>query len=106
MANRPLGLTEIESFALLMVASASEAKAVIPTTVPAATFSSTALAARLVSSGVETANSLTSLMAMEKVFAAVEPSAEVAVTSMAVLAPMGSEERRGGVGGRPVVGAR
>src|SRR5438445_11506984 len=74
MANRPLGLTEIESFALLMVASASEAKAVIPTTVPAATFSSTALAARLVSSGVETANSLTSLIAMEKVFAAVEPS--------------------------------
>src|SRR5438128_1165440 len=48
----------------LVVASASEANAVTPTAVPIATFSLTALVALLVSTGVETANSLTSLIAM------------------------------------------
>ena len=62
----------------LVVASASVANAVIPTTVPIAAFSSTALAAASLSTGVDTSNSSTSLSAMVKLWLAVEPSAEVA----------------------------
>ncbi|MNY56386.1 hypothetical protein D3C86_1924600 [compost metagenome] len=51
----------------MVVASASLAKAVMPTRVPMAMFSSMALAAALVSVGVVTSNSSTSLMVMVKV---------------------------------------
>ena len=63
--------------------SGSEAKAVMPTTVPPVAFSVTELAAALVSLIAETANSvLSSVTPMAKVCVEVEPSVEVAVTSM------------------------
>ena len=49
---------------VLFVTSASLADAVMPTTVPAATFSLTAFAVAFVSVGVVTADSLTSLTAI------------------------------------------
>ena len=69
-----------------MPASASVAKAVMPTTVPLAAFSATVLAAALVSVGVLTANSSTSVTVMVKVWVLNEPSATVAWTVMVWLA--------------------
>ena len=58
-------------------------KAVMPTTVPPVAFSATVLAAALVSEMAETVNSvLSSVTPIEKVCVEVEPSVEVAVTSM------------------------
>ena len=51
---------------MLLVASASLADAVIPTTVPTAAFSLTLLLVALVSVTVPTSNSSTSLIAIEK----------------------------------------
>ena len=87
-----------------MVASASEANAVTPTTVPIAAFSSTALAAASLSTGVDTSNSSTSLSAMVKLWLWVEPSAEVASTVIDRLAQrLAVERRRGGHhAGRPI----
>ena len=67
---------------MFVVASASLAKAVMPTVVPLAAFSLTALAAALVSIGAVTSNSSTSLRAMVKTVLAVEPSVLVARTVM------------------------
>ena len=67
---------------VLVVASASLAAAVIPTAVPLAAFSSTALAVPLASLTAPTLNSSTSLMLMVKFCSLVEPSAEVARTVM------------------------
>ncbi|MNS51026.1 hypothetical protein D3C72_836900 [compost metagenome] len=89
----------------LVVASASLAKAVMPTREPMAMFSSTALAAALVSVGVVTSNSSTSLMAMVKVCAWLEPSALVAVTSIFTLAPRASRSMAAATVTTPVAGS-
>ena len=59
--------------------------------------------AALASTGVETSKSSTSLMAIAKVCAAVEPSAEVAVTSMLTLAPAVSRSIAAAVVTTPVL---
>ncbi len=66
----------------LVVASASLAAAVIPTTVPLAAFSLTALAVASPSVTVPTSNSSTSLTAIVKVCVEKLVSAEVARTVM------------------------
>ena len=67
MLNRPFESSSSEYVTALVVASASKANAVIPTTVPFATFSLTVLAVALVSVSAVTLNSFASTMAMEKV---------------------------------------
>jgi hypothetical protein len=71
---------------LLLLASASEAKAVTPTTVPLAAFSATPFAAALVSLTAPTSNSSTSPTAMLKTWVLKLPSALVARTVMLWLA--------------------
>ena len=65
-----------------MVASVSAAEAVIPTSVPLAAFSFTALAVAFASAGLLTSNSSTSSTLIVKTVSAVEPSALVARTVM------------------------
>ncbi len=60
----------------LLVASASAAEAVIPTEVPIAAFSSTALAATSLSVITLTSNSSTSLMSIAKTWSVNDPSAD------------------------------
>ena len=66
----------------MVVASASLALAVMPTELPVAAFSLTALAVASVSIGAETSNSSTSLRLIVKTVSAVEASADVARTVM------------------------
>ena len=70
----------------LVVASASLAEAVIPTSVPIAAFSATLLAAALVSLIAPTSNSSTSVRLIVKPCVLKLPSAEVARTMMPWLA--------------------
>ena len=62
----------------------------MPTVVPLAAFSLTALAAALLSVTAPVSNSSTSLIAIEKTWSVKEPSAEVARTVMLRLAPSAS----------------
>jgi hypothetical protein len=71
----------------LAVASRSKALAVTPTVVPIATFSLTVLAVESLSVGTVTSNSSKSLMAMVKVWEAVEPSLDAAWRVIERLAP-------------------
>ena len=82
IANRPPALSVSEYVTVLVVASASLAAAVIPTAVPLAAFSSTALAATLLSAGVVTSNSSTSPIVMVNVRVVVVVSLLVARTVM------------------------
>ena len=72
---------------VLVVASASAAKACTPTTVPLAAFSATELEVALESVTAPTSNSSRSLMPIAKTVSAVEPSAEVALTVILREAP-------------------
>ena len=74
----------------LVVASASLAAAVTPTTAPTVAFSLTLLLVALVSLTEPTSNSSTSLIAMEKTWSVCEPSLEVALTVMEREAPSAS----------------
>ena len=67
---------------VLLEASLSVARAVMPTAVPVAAFSATWLAALLPSMGEVTSNSSTSVIAMVKLWAATLPSALAAWTVM------------------------
>ncbi len=71
-----------------MVASPSEAKAVMPTVVPMAAFSLTALAAASLSLSGVMSNSSTSVTAMAKDWVELEPSWEVAVTPIVIEASL------------------
>ena len=71
----------------MVVASPSVALAVMPTTVFTAAFSATLLTLALLSVGVVTSNSSTSLTLTVKDCWAVEPSAEVALTYSVRVAP-------------------
>ena len=71
---------------VLVVASASLAEAVIPTSVPTAAFSATLLAAALASLIAPTSNSSTSVRLTVKACVLKLPSAEVARTTMPWLA--------------------
>ena len=72
---------------MLVVASASLALAVMPTSVPTAAFSATVLALALLSVGALTSNSSTSLTLITKLPIALDPSTEVARTNTVRVAP-------------------
>ena len=74
----------------MVVASESDDEAVIPTSVPSAAFSLTALAAALESVGLVTSNSSTSVILIVKTWSVYEASAEVARTVMFRVAPSAS----------------
>ena len=67
IANLPPALLVSEYVTPLVVASASEAEAVIPTSVPFDAFSFTAFVVPSLSTGVVTANSFASLIAIVNV---------------------------------------
>src|SRR5436190_1186888 len=105
IANRPPGLLLSGKSTGLNVSYASDAYAVFSTTVPARTFSSTALGVLTLSTATDTSTlSYTSLF-RSKVAAAVEPSVEVAVTSMLVLGPIASRLIAAAVVTTPLTGS-
>ena len=81
MAKKPPGFDD-RLYVTVSVTSASVAKAVMPTAVPMAAFSATVLPDASASETAEMAVSLTSLTSMVKLCVLVEPSVDVAVTSM------------------------
>ena len=78
IAKRPPALSNNAYVTVLLVASESDDEALIPTVVPLAAFSSTALVVASVSTGAVVSNSSRSLILIVKTVSAVEPSLEVA----------------------------
>ena len=91
IANRPPALSVNEYVTALVVASASEAEAVIPTSAPLSAASESVFAASLLSTGVDTTNSSTSLIVMVKVETSLgAPLAGVAWISSVTVSPIAS----------------